>query len=48
MALSLERPLVGETILAVAHGAGLPLKVEVDASIAGIPEPGDFFIADTG
>jgi hypothetical protein len=47
IALSLNRPLVGDTILAAAHGAGLPLKVESNASIATIAEEANFFVAAT-
>ena len=45
--LSPTRPRSGDTILAAAHGAGLPLKVEPEASIASIADAADFFIAGT-
>jgi hypothetical protein len=46
-ALSRMRPRAGDTILAAAHGAGLPLKVEAEASIAEIADEADFFVAGT-
>ncbi len=45
--VSIDRPLAGDWILEASFGAGLPLKVEPNASIVRIPEEANFFVAGT-
>ncbi len=42
-----RRPLVGDALLAAAHGAGLPLKVDRGGKVTEIPEKGDHLVAST-
>jgi hypothetical protein len=47
VAIALRRPRVGDALLAVAHGMGLPLKVDRGGSVMEVPEAGDHFVAST-
>jgi hypothetical protein len=47
VAIASRRPLVGDALLAAAHGAGLPLKVDRGGKVIEVPEKGDHLVAST-
>jgi hypothetical protein len=47
VAIASRRPLVGEALMAAAHGAGLPLKVDRGGKVIEVPEEGEHFVAST-